>query len=115
MIPRKVAIPWIIAVTAANLLTSAVSLVSLSLEFHNSKWIVEDHPPLPPLTALLESIYPFVWLLPLFNIAYGAALLRHSKISSVHLSWFLSSSLFILFAWFLLVAIAFYCVYSMGG
>jgi hypothetical protein len=115
MIPRKLLIPWIVTLIAATLLTAGVSWLGLIAEFHDAKWIVDSHPPLPYPTLLLRCIYPYIWMLPLIAMVVGIALLRRKEVSIVRFSWFVCSVSFALFCWFMLIVVSFFLVYCQRG
>jgi hypothetical protein len=71
MIPRNTVFPWIVTLIGTILLTAAVSSLALFSEFREAKWIVEDHPPLPPPVLLLRLIFPYIGILPFLALAFG--------------------------------------------
>ena len=115
MIPRAAFTPIGVALVTATLLTAFFSHLFLDAEFRDAKWIVDFHPPLPLPTALLSTIYPFVWLLPLFTSVFAFWLRRRPEMTVVQVSWFVSSVTLALFSWYLLITVAFVCIYSQSG
>src|SRR6266480_1109817 len=104
MIPKPAFTPIVIALVVATLLTAFWSFLDLYDEFHRAKWIVDSHPPLPYPAALLGTIYPFIWFLPLLTLAFAIILRRRTEIPVTLVSWFVSSVGLALFIWFLLIA-----------
>jgi hypothetical protein len=115
MIPRAAFAPIAIAMVIATLLTAFFSHLFLDAEFHDAKWIVDSHPPLPYPTAFLGAIYPFIWLLPLFTCVFAFVLFRRPELRVAHVTWFGSSVALALFFWYLLIVVAFLCIYSQSG
>jgi len=110
-IPRRVVLPFAIAIVTATTLTALTTSVGLFLQYHNAEWIVKDHPPLPLLAEFLRSIYPGIWLLPFLSIAFAIHLLHRDLISLPLLSWFIAVSHLLIFLRFLFIGIAMYGIY----
>ncbi len=115
MISRATFTPIALASVLVTVLTAFWSFFALFSEFHFATWTFGSRPPLPPLTALLRAVYPFVWLLPLGALGFALLLGRRREISAVQTSWYVCSVAFLVFCWFLFVAVAFFCVYAGFG
>ena len=109
-IERRFAVPVVLSVFLAALVTAYVSVSIGTWEFRFAAWTQRPGICVPVLTHWCGAVYQYVWIFPAVALVMGGLLLRGKRCSVLWLLWYLASLCISLFAWLLLLFEALYLV-----